>query len=573
MVDITTPELAIGKAFGRLITKDIYELLKGYTSLQRKIKKLKTDEVYLKASKISKVKTIWQMSKEVDLNTFYHPTSIVAENSNITVTGLKSFPENCKVVIQGTAGQGKSILLRYIASEELKHGTVLPIFVELRKISEKNSLENLIIDGFKQLGLKVASDELDPILETGRCILLLDAFDELGSNKVQDTITSIESWCCKFHNLPIIVSSRPEGAIQSSAHFSVFNIKQLESPDFKPLLMKLFDSDKEKVQAILTSINGNSIQTLVSTPLLLTLLAIHYVEEGEVPQSLAGFYEKLFHIMCSRHDSSKPGYVREFYSKLNKDDLNNVFNVFCFECARKEYTSLSFEEAKNLAEKAIKQIGNSDESATLFLDDIVKVTCLLLKEGHQLHFIHRSIMEFHAAKCISKMPENVKAKFYHHALDTFPKYKQELEFLSSLDNLMYIEFYKIPLFEKILNELNGSYGLSELLLTIENKRIVGTQHPNTGVPALLSTYFHDEFMNYHTELFVTNLQGTISSDNADAEELLDISVNDLLRIGCEHSLPFELPFSNLRSSINSLFNETKIYIENEKNKFNEIEFF
>lgn len=570
MVDITTPELAIGKAFGRLITKDIYELLKGHASLQRKIKKLKVNEVYLKASKISKVKTIWQMSKEVDLNTFYHPTSIIAEGSNITITGLKSFPENCKVVIQGTAGQGKSILLRYIASEELKHGTVLPIFVELRKISEKNSLENLIIDGLKQLGLKVSPDELEPILETGKCTLLLDAFDELGFNNVQDTITTIESWCCKFHNLPIIISSRPEGAIQSSAHFSVFNIKQLRSNDFKPLLMKLFDSDEEKVQAILTNIEGNSIHSLVSTPLLLTLLAIHYVEEGEVPQSLAGFYEKLFHIMCSRHDATKPGYVREFNSKLNKDDLNKVFNAFCLECSRNNYTSLSHEEAKDFAEKALKHSGHSNESESLFLSDIVKVTCLLLKEGYQLHFIHKSIMEFHAAKYISKMPESVKIKFYENALNTFPKYKQELEFLSSLDNLLYIEFHMIPLCEQILNEVDTPYLFSRVSLTIENYKFVGTEHDKADVLALLTTYFRKEFMNFHFAIFDAALPNFLN--NSDFLECSNIKIIELIQAGHEE-VNFEKAFTDMYSSIRSQFQKHKIYIENENNKFNKIEFF
>ncbi|MCP4049991.1 MAG: NACHT domain-containing protein, partial [bacterium] len=437
------------------------------------------------------------------LNSFYYPTKIIAEGKKITVIDLGTFPRNCKLVVQGTAGQGKSILLRYLASQELKKGCVLPIFVELRKVSESNSLERLILDGLKQLGIEVSMDDLDPILSTGKCALLLDAFDELGSAYIRDTITSIESWCCKFHNLPIIVSSRPDSSIQNSAHFNVYKIEKLRRSDFEPLLTKLF-IDTEQVKDIIHNIDGKKITSLVSTPLLLTLLAIHYVEEGDVPQSLEGFYENLFHVMCSRHDATKPGYVREFSSGLNKDELNHVFNIFCLECNRSNYTSISFQTAKDIAKKSLNYTDHNSKSESLFLDDIVKVTCLLLKEGHQYHFIHKSIMEYHAAKCISKMPESTKINFYKHAIELFSKYKQVLDFLFSLDKLLYIEYFKIPLLDKLIEELDLEYLLSEISVKYnhEVKGLVSSINHEGFILKALDIYQKTAFEDFYYKVFM-----------------------------------------------------------------------
>lgn len=563
-----SPEFGIAKAFGKLLTEDFYNAVKGHISLQKKLKSLKVKDVYLKASKVSKVKTIWQMSKEVDLNSFYYPTTIIAEPAEVIVTGLSAFPENCKIVIQGTAGQGKSILLRYLASTELKKGTVLPIFVELRKISEKNNLESLIVDGLKQLGIPITEDELEPILSSGKCVLLLDAFDELGSAHVRDSITTIESWCCKFHNLPIIISSRPEGTIQSSTHFNVYNIKKLMREDFEAILSKLFDN-KEHVEGILNNIDGKNIASLVSTPLLLTLLAIQYVEEGDVPSNLEGFYENLFHVMCSRHDSTKPGYVREFYSGLNKDDLSNAFNAFCLECNVNNCTSLSFQNANAIAKKALEYAGHNKSSPSLFLEDIVKVTCLLLKEGHQYHYIHKSIMEYHAAKCISNMPESTKIDFYQHSINSFLKNKQVLEFLSSLDNLLYIEYFKIPLLTRIIEDLDFKYVFSNMFFFHNSDITLGSsinRPEERKVFRALDMYYEIDFHKFNFDV-IHRLKTTNVVNGIDFYSHIKRTEPD------ELEAYYLDEFNMFKSKISKNLEELKDFVKKEKEKHNNFNFF
>ena len=104
--------------FKKLI-EDIYQLARKKASLAKKLKNLNPNQAYLTASNVEKVKTIWQIDKEVCLREFYYPTKIEVDREIILLESLAELPANGKMVVQGTAGQGKSILLRYLTGTEL----------------------------------------------------------------------------------------------------------------------------------------------------------------------------------------------------------------------------------------------------------------------------------------------------------------------------------------------------------------------------------------------------------------------------------------------------------------------
>jgi hypothetical protein len=78
------------------------------------------------------VKTIWQREKKVKLSKFYYPAK-VSFDTGITKTAstLKDIPQTGGVVIQGTVGQGRSVLLRYLCIQELSsHASGrIPVFL------------------------------------------------------------------------------------------------------------------------------------------------------------------------------------------------------------------------------------------------------------------------------------------------------------------------------------------------------------------------------------------------------------------------------------------------------------
>lgn len=426
-------------------------------SLAKKLKNLNAANAYLSAANVEKVKTIWQVDKEVNLHDFYYPTQMQLEEKRIKIEGLNSFPDNGKIVIQGTAGQGKSILMRYITSIELKKASTLPIFVELRKISEKKNLIDLILDNLKEIGLDIDSTELDALFATGKCSLILDAFDEIPQSLVSETITKIESICNQHYGLRIIISSRPNAEIQKSIFFRVINLAELSPNDFEPLLEKLFCSSNNNIADLLKAIHSSESQVVgvITTPLLLTLLVIIYKSFNEIPNNLSEFYDKLFTILCYRHDSTKPGFKREFATGLTESQLAKLFDSFCFCCMKAKISSLTKDKAISLTNEAIELSNSNIDNAELFLNDITKVTCLVVEEGFEYHFIHKSIREYHAAHYLKEhAQETLRITFYTHASLNCENYFQELKFLENIDEYNYKKHFLIPHIDYIFENSN-----------------------------------------------------------------------------------------------------------------------
>lgn len=450
---------SIGKVVFEKTLSELFNYLQSKSSLFKK-QKLNVNNAWLKASNVENVKTIWQVDKQVNLNNFYCASKIIVDGVNIEVNSLNDLPENGKVVIQGIAGQGKSIFLRYLTGKELKTGSTLPIFIELRRVSEKVTIEDLIISHLTELGIESDSSNLKHIFESNKCTLILDAFDEVPSNEVKDLITYIDGLCSSYHSLRIIISARPNTDIQHVSYFRVVELASLAPSDFPNFFDKLFCGDKQKIDEILGAIHKNKgdIVNLIKTPLLLTLLVITYKSYNKIPEKLHEFYEHLFHLLVNRHDSTKPGFKREFLSGLNENQLENLFSAFCFYCMLENTVSLSNQDAVTCVKKA-KEIMHMDAVCEAdFLTDSVKNTCLIIKDGFEYHFLHKSIREYYAASFIKNSALILKEKFYNIALKNMRIYAQELRYLQSIDSFYFNKLFLLPYYEGLFSRLtfNGT---------------------------------------------------------------------------------------------------------------------
>ncbi len=421
-----------------------------------KIAKSNISDVYLKASNVENVKTIWQVDKNINLNEFYYPSKILVSGNKVLVDSLNSFPPNGKVIIQGIAGQGKSILLRYLAGKELKDGNKIPLFIELRKVSNKLTLERLILESISELGIDIDASQLSYIFKSNKFSLILDAFDEIPEKEIKATITYLEYLCSKYFSQQVIISSRPNSDIQMVTYFNVYNLAPLGPKDFTPILTKFFDNQKSIIDEIILSINKNTsnIEELLTTPLLLTLLTITYKSYNRIPMQLHEFYENLFHLLVSRHDATKPGFRREYKSELNEREIEDLFCAFSFYCMKMGKVSLTSKEANNAVLDAISITNITSVDGSDFLNDCVSNTSLILKEGLSYHFIHKSIREYHAASYIKYSPTELKEKFYSSAVWNSSKYYNELQFLSVIDQHSYNQLFLLPLYRIIFSKFN-----------------------------------------------------------------------------------------------------------------------
>lgn len=134
----TTIALGVATALVKQVVDDLYFELKrlGINVLGRSRATIRDASVARALHSITKVKTLWNIEREVSLYEFYYPATLdFPEAQRKPIASLGELGERQNFVIQGTAGQGKSIFLRYLCGQELsaqQSSGRMPIFVELR---------------------------------------------------------------------------------------------------------------------------------------------------------------------------------------------------------------------------------------------------------------------------------------------------------------------------------------------------------------------------------------------------------------------------------------------------------
>lgn len=468
--------VAAGSKVVEKICDEIFSAGKDFFK-EQKIKKINKNAfrtIYRKIQSVENVKTIWKVDDEVNLRQFYYPSKIFipTSNSTIQVDRVSDISEKTNIIIEGTAGQGKSILLRYLASNEIRSGERIPVFIELRRIKNNETITDAIHKKLDSLGFSANTKIVDEFLKSGKILLLLDGFDEINSKNTTSITEDIELLSEKHEETQIAITSRPGAGIQNSGAFRVVQTAPILPSDHYGFLSRICSS-KSQARHISQAIKNSSaqIQMLIRTPLLLTLLAILYKSEESIPENLIDFYDKLFYILYTRHDSTKPGFKREIRSGLTERKFEEVFEAFCFLSRKAQKVSLTRRQAIEFSEKALSITKRScDESD--FINDCCKVACMLIEEGMDYHFIHKSVQEFYSARFLSRRADDFAISFYNHALDHFPEWQQEINFLETLDKLRATEHFKIPAINKIkahIKEEGAKYLLDGCVYTISDE--------------------------------------------------------------------------------------------------------
>lgn len=417
--------------------------------------------IYQKLNATQKVKTIWDVDKARSLSAFYYPAKIQSQSgSKQLLSNLDELPSNA-VILSGTVGQGKSILLRHLLGMEMKSGTRIPLFVELRKVPttgidrylQQLFSELLDIDGHPEIFTLFA--------EQGKISLLLDGFDEVDPNQAKDLMASVERLVLRFPQARVVVTSRPTSGIETSPLFDVVHIAPLSDSDFSGFFNKILSRDRALAGLITTAVmQSKSVKLVASTPLLATLLTIVYRSTQRIPTDFAEFYDQLFQILLVRHDRSK-AYSRQRRTNLGDREIQEAFEAFCFKAHDSGRPVIEKLQALEISKKSIaaRELTCLEDD---FLSDVIKVTCLLQEDGNQVEFVHQSVREFFAAKYVSSRPDEIVKQFFYKlgTKGNWRKWDQVVNFLSQLDRYRTSQFYLIPMTHRFLKLVHSDSSLA-----------------------------------------------------------------------------------------------------------------
>lgn len=363
-----------------------------------------TDYLTNTSRKYSKSKSFFLRDQPTNLYDYYVPIGIKSGTTKLVEPDLMScLAASKKIIISGTGGSGKSILMKHLFLDCIESDDYAPVMLELRDLNEDDKdLESFIAETLSSFDFNITGKYIQKAKKAGHFCFFLDGLDEVDHSRRKKLLKEIKLLSNKYRECPIFISSRPDESFEGLDDFTRFNIQSLDLPSASSLVEKLpFDQEvKDKFLKELGSKLFKRHQSFLSNPLLLSIMLLTYGENSEIPTKLSIFYNQAFEALFRRHDSYKGGYTRSRLTNLDSQDFSRVFAIFSLQSYEKREFKMTRDTCIGYLEKS-RKITGKDFSPELYLQDLLSAVCLLIEEGLDVAFSHRSFQEYFVALYIS----------------------------------------------------------------------------------------------------------------------------------------------------------------------------
>lgn len=393
--------------------------------------------------KYSKAKSFFIRNQSVDLYYYYVPTGVQCGKNNFPSPSFKDLIEHSKkIVVVGTGGCGKSVLMRHLVLDCIKDKQYSPILIELRDLnSDEPKLDQVISDTLDTYGFNISGDYIEKAKKAGHFCFFLDGYDEVNYKLRKKLVKDIKRLSTKYKNCPIILSSRPDDVFNGIEELSIFKVMPLNLDSATNLINKLpFDNEiKEKFAEDLKNGLFEKHESFLSNPLLLSIMLLTYGENAEIPSKLSIFYNQAYEALFQRHDANKGGYSRGRLTELDIQDFSRVFSLFALQTYEKRLFKMPRTECLEFIKKSRDNLQH-DFPPEDYLQDLLSAACLLIEDGLDVAFSHRSFQEYFVAIHISNAAPDIQEKLIN-------RYCKNI----NSDNVMYLLFELNPdLVERVL---------------------------------------------------------------------------------------------------------------------------
>lgn len=408
-------------------------------------------ENYLKYAKTTheKVKTLLYRHAAKDIYSFYECVGLNRNEDIIDTADINNVLEiGNKIIVTGTGGSGKSVMMKHFFLNILETTHYVPVLIELRGLNEYDekgiNLEEYIYEVMGTLKFKIERKYFEYSLETGCYVILLDGFDEV-KNEISNSVTNqIVAMSKKYPENHYILSSRPLEEFMGWNQFEELHAMPLSKEQALSLINKIeYDQIiKDKFYKELDEYLYEKYETFASNPLLLTIMLLTFESRASIPDKLNDFFEQAFTTLFHTHDATKGGYKRDIRSKLGYEDFKAVFSYFCF----KSFFNSDYKFSEN---KALEYIGAAKQKRIIdtyfnsmdYLKDLTNSVCMLIHEGLEFRFSHRSFQEYFAALYTVQLSDSQQKRFLKLWLQD-NSYRSTSNYLDMLYELQPLRFVK-----------------------------------------------------------------------------------------------------------------------------------
>jgi hypothetical protein len=408
---------------------------------------------------------------------------VVNEEKGVLLNSFKNefIGEHKRVLITDTAGMGKSTLMKFLFLQCIKSKRAVPIFVELRHLSQNRTLLDLIE---QQVNPTTAKDEasyfnrkdLQRVLKLGGIIFFFDGYDEIPFKDREQVTTDLKNFIENFSKNAFAITSRPETGLAAFPSFNQYTIRPLKKEESFALIKK-YDKDGVKSQQLIERLKGKEyrgVTEFLKNPLLTTLLYRCYEYKQSLPLKKHVFYRQVFDALFDWHDASKDGYnTREKKSKLDIDSFHRVLRVLGI-------ISVMKGEIEGDKDTVLEWIRNAkilcegiSFSESDFLDDMVRAVPVFVKDGAYYRWSHKSLAEYFAAQYVCSEGKPIQETIFPSMWEgnQIYRFSNVLDQIYDLDISAFRKYFILPVAHEFSNYWGSSYLEFSGDMSIENVRL------------------------------------------------------------------------------------------------------
>lgn len=352
---------------------------------------------------------------------FYVPPVLQRSPENHMDVNMYSFRSNTSwndiwinsniIYLTGGAGYGKSLFMKKIINNyndlNIFHSNeYLVIYGELKSFYPNGSDAAISVVEFLKNSIKsstlmdVSTDFIEHYLASGRCIILLDALDEVEKRKriyLHESI--IAFFKSQNPNNKICITSRDRGFIPER-NVEVFKIcrlneEQIEKYVDKVINLKKFEkADKE---SFINQTENLVRKGFLNSFLVLSLLINIYKAERELPENKLELYQKCFEYIANKREKDKT--QKEFDWRVISPIMKDNTFIELSQMGLPNNSNIDKNDIKDRLLQVYKAKYGSEAETENAIDEFLKFcsdrTELFVPTAEdKYHFFHRSFFEY-----------------------------------------------------------------------------------------------------------------------------------------------------------------------------------
>ncbi len=320
-------------------------------------------------------------------------------------------------LLYGDPGSGKTTLLRHLAWKLARAGEGadgarrVPVFAPLPRLVRTGGwfLDSLCAElEATSHAPSAVRDALDGAGHAGRLLLLFDGLDEVPPELKHRADALIGDSSDRWPRASIVVASRPIGGHRPGPELRELELLPFADSDRRQFLERWL-GDPGRAREALERVRAEpSLWELAGNPLYLTLLAMLFDEDVEIPARRATLYERIFaHLLGGKHRREKRPIPRPVLVRAVLRHLAAAMT----DAGRDSEPVEVLEERLWTAEGLMEELGKVArwrQAPGAFLADVAARTSILAPHdgpGADWRYWHRTFREALAAEALAERLE------------------------------------------------------------------------------------------------------------------------------------------------------------------------